>query len=165
MLVAHLPSGYLLARLSGARGVTMAAALIGAIAPDLDLIWFYLVDDRAFHHHKYWVHAPGFWLFLALVTLPLLQAFRPALLRPALVFLAAIFLHLVLDSLGGGIMWLWPLSDQLYQLVTVPPRQSHWVLSFILHWTFMAELVITAAAALLWLRRPKVTNAPDHLSR
>lgn len=165
MLIAHLPAGYLLARASRAQGLAMAAVLAGSVLPDLDLIWFYLIDDRAFHHHRYWVHAPGFWLMGALVALPLLRAFRPGWLRPALVFLAAIFLHLVLDSLGGGIMWAWPLSTDLYRLVTVPATQPHWVASFILHWTFLAELVITAAAAALWLTRPKVTHAPDHLSR
>lgn len=155
MLIAHLPSGYLLARAARARGLAMAAVLSGAVAPDFDMLWFHLIDHRAFHHHKYWVHAPGFWGMLALVALPLIRALRPSLFTPALLFLAAVFLHLFLDSLGGGIMWLWPLTTELYQLVTVPATHSHWVLSFILHWTFLAELVITGAAALLFLRRPK----------
>lgn len=156
MLIAHLPSGYLLARAARAKGQALAATLLGAVAPDFDMLWFHLIDHRAFHHHKYWVHAPGFWVLLALVALPMIRALRPALLTPALLFLAAVFLHLFLDSLGGGIMWAWPLTTDLYQLVTVPATQGHWVLSFILHWTFLAELVITAAAILLWLKRPQV---------
>lgn len=155
MLIAHLPSGYLLARATRAKGLAMGAALLGAVVPDFDMIWFHFIDHGAIHHHKYWVHAPGFWAILAILTLPLIRALRPQFLRPALIFLAAITVHLILDSLGGGIMWLWPFSTQLYELVTVPATQSHWVWSFVLHWTFLAELVITGAAALLFLRRPK----------
>ncbi len=156
MLIAHLPAGYLLARATRAKGQAMAAALLGAVLPDFDMIWFHLIDHGAIHHHKYWVHAPGFWLLLALVTLPLIRVLRPELVRPALIFLAAIALHLILDTLGGGIMWYWPFSTHLIEAVTIPATQSHWVWSFVLHWTFLAELVITGAAALLFLRRPKV---------
>ena len=156
MLIAHLPSGYLLARATRAKGQAFAAALLGSVAPDIDMIWFHLIDHGAIHHHKYWVHAPGFWAMIALVALPLIRTLKPDLMGPALIFLAAITIHLILDSLGGGIMWLWPHSTHLYELVTVPATQSHWIWSFVLHWTFLAELVITATAAFLFLRRPKV---------
>jgi hypothetical protein len=56
----------------------------------------------------------------------------------------------VLDSLAGSIMWLWPLDDTLYALVEVPPTRSHWVLSFLTHWTMLAELSVWGAALLLW---------------
>jgi hypothetical protein len=134
----------------------MTAALLGSVLPDFDMLWFHLVDHGSIHHHRYWVHAPGFWLILATLALPLIRWRAAQHLAPALIFLAAIFLHLILDSLGGGIMWGWPFSTTLHQLVTVPATHSHWVLSFLLHWTFLAELGITALAALLWLKRPKV---------
>lgn len=156
MILAHLPSGYVLARLAGQpRGLPMAAALLGAVFPDLDLIWFYLIDDRAFHHHRYWVHAPGFWLILGAVALPLIRRFAPRFLLPAVMFLAAVFLHIVLDTLAGSVMWLWPFSDRLYTLVEVPPTRSHWILSFLTHWTVLAELALILWAAVLFLRRPK----------
>lgn len=156
MLIAHLPSGYLLARATAAKGRLMGAALVGSVVPDLDMLWFHLVDHGPLHHHRYWVHAPGFWLILAVLALPLIRWRAPALFAPASIFLTAILLHLSLDSLGGGIMWGWPFSTRLHQLVTVPATHSHWVLSFLLHWTFLAELGITALAAFLWLKRPKV---------
>ena len=65
MLIAHLPSGYLLGRGAGAKGRLMAAALAGSVFPDLDMIWFHLVDHGAIHHHRYWMQAPGFWLIIA----------------------------------------------------------------------------------------------------
>lgn len=153
MLTAHLPAGYVLARGLRAPGRrATGAALLGSVLPDFDLIFFYLVDDRAFHHHRYWVHIPAFWAAIALVTLPL--AWRTAWRQPALFFFAAILLHLILDSLAGNIMWLAPFDTGLYALITVPVTRSHWILSFMLHWTFLAELAIWACAAMLFFRRP-----------
>lgn len=150
MILAHLPAGYLIGRAFGAkRGWVKAAALAGSVLPDFDLFWFYFVDDRAFHHHRYWVHVPGFWLACGIVVLPLIRMFRPGWLAPAAVFLVSILVHLILDSVGGGIMWLWPFSNHLFSLTTVPATQSHWILSFILHWSFLSEVVIIATA--LWL--------------
>ena len=158
MLTAHLPSGYLLGRLLP-KGIPylMPAALIGAVLPDIDMIWFHLIDDRAFHHHRYWVHIPAFWAAVAIVTLPI--AWRLGYLRTAFVFFAAILMHLILDTIGGGIMWGAPFSDHLHDLVTVPARYGHWVTNFILHWTFLAELAIWIAALTLWLTRPKAQAA------
>jgi inner membrane protein len=153
MLIAHLPAGYLTARAGGVdRGALLWATLLGSVFPDFDMIWFLFVDNGAIHHHRYWVHAPGFWLAVAAVTLPFLHGLWR---RAALFFLAAIFVHLILDTLAGGIMWLWPLSDHLYALVTVPASHGHWVLSFMAHWTFWLELaVIALAGGLALTRRP-----------
>ncbi|MCV2881830.1 metal-dependent hydrolase [Actibacterium sp. XHP0104] len=154
MLTAHLPSGYLLYRAQPVQALpVLAAALVGAVLPDIDMIFFYLVDHRAIHHHRYWVHVPLFWAGVAALVLPLL--YRRGWHWPGLVFFAAIGLHMVLDSIGGGIMWGAPFDTRLHALVTVPASQSHWVLSFILHWTFLAELMIWGAALTLFLRRSR----------
>lgn len=153
MLTAHLPAGYCAARLSRAQGTTFGAILLGAILPDFDMIAFHFIDHGAFHHHRYWVHIPAFWALIALVVIPVI--WRTRWRGPVLGFLAAIFLHLVLDSLSGGILWGAPLSQALYSLVTVPATQSHWVLSFVLHWTFVFEITIWLLAAWLFLNRPK----------
>lgn len=154
MLIAHLPAGYVTARAAGQRnGALLWAALIGSVFPDFDMIWFLFVDQGDIHHHKYWVHAPGFWLILAAVTLP----FLPKTARNAgLMFLAAVLIHIALDTHAGGIMWLWPLSDHLYTFVIVPATQANWVLSFILHWTFLLELAVIAVAAVLFFTRKAV---------
>lgn len=154
MILAHLPSGYLVGRAFGAqRGPVMAAALAGSVLPDLDLIWFYGIDGRAFHHHLYWVHMPGFWAMVAAVALPAVRLTMPRLWRPALAFFAALLVHLILDSIGGGIAWGWPASRDLFALVEVPASRSHWVLSFLTHWTMAPEAAIILAAAVLFLRR------------
>lgn len=152
MLIAHLPAGYVFARGLRLRGREMAAALAGAVAPDLDMIWFYLVDSSV-HHHRFWPHIPALWLGVALIGLPLLARFARGWLAAGVMFLAAVFLHLLLDSVAGSVMWLWPWNDRLYELVTVPATQDHWVLSFMLHWSFGLELAICALALWLFWRR------------
>jgi inner membrane protein len=151
MLIAHLPAGYITARAGGVQtGPLLWAALIGSVFPDFDMIWFLFVDEGAIHHHKYWVHVPGFWLIAAAITLP----FLPKAARNAgLMFLAAVLIHIVLDTHAGGIMWFWPLSDHLYTFVTVPATQANWVLSFMLHWTFMLEVAVITASLWLFLTR------------
>ncbi|MCB4457260.1 metal-dependent hydrolase [Leisingera sp. McT4-56] len=151
MLTAHLPSGYVLARLApeGHRFL-MPAALLGAVLPDFDMLWFHFIDDGSIHHHLYWVHVPAFWAAVAALTLPVLAFLARALLAPALMFFAALFLHMVLDTIGGGILWAAPFDSGLYTLVEVPAAQAHWVLSFLLHWTFLLELGVWALALYLW---------------
>lgn len=159
MLTAHLPSGYVLARsLPASIPALMPVALLGAVFPDLDMIWFHFVDSGAIHHHRYWVHVPLFWLIVAAVVLPVARL--AGYLNTAAVFFLAILMHLVLDSLSGGILWGAPFSDELYALVTVPATYGHWVISFLLHWTFLAEIVIWIAALILWKQRKHTTVAP-----
>ena len=153
MITAHLPSGYLLGRGIKARGWLMAAAVLGTVFPDFDLIWFYGVDDRAFHHHLYWVHIPAFWLVLGAALLTVLRLVAQRALPLAAAFLAGIALHLVLDTCAGGIAWAWPVSTHLVTLITVAATQSHWLLSFILHWSFLPELAIWAGALVLYFKR------------
>jgi inner membrane protein len=152
VLTAHLPSGYVLARaLPRSIPGLLPVALLGAVAPDFDMIWFLFVDDGAIHHHRYWVHIPAFWAAVAVVALPL--AWWLGYLRTGLVFFAAILMHLALDTISGGIMWGVPFSDHLFALVEVPAAYSHWVISFMLHWTFLAEVVVWLVAITLWFRR------------
>ncbi|WP_405117514.1 metal-dependent hydrolase [Phaeobacter sp. BS23] len=157
MLTAHLPSGYVLARLvPEGHGLLLPAALIGAVLPDFDMLWFHFVDHGSIHHHRYWVHIPAFWAMIAVPVLVGLACFARSLLAPAGIFFAALFLHMVLDTIGGGILWGAPFSDHLYTLVHVPATQSHWVLSFLLHWTFILELGIWALALYLWRKRSRI---------
>lgn len=152
-MIAHLPAGYLTGRTLAPSGAVLWAAVLGGIFPDFDMIWFYFVDDRAFHHHAYWVHIPAFWAAVALVALPLIRWQRPDWFAPAVAFLLAIFVHLCLDTLAGDIKWRWPFSDEFYHLVTVPARYDNWVWNFILHPVFLAEIAIWAAALFVWRRR------------
>jgi hypothetical protein len=134
----------------------LPAALIGAVLPDFDMLWFHFVDHGSIHHHRYWVHVPAFWAVVAALALPVLAFFARRCLAPAVMFFAALLLHMLLDSIGGGILWGAPFSDRLYTLVEVPASQPHWVLSFLLHWTFMLELGIWGWAFYLWRKGKRV---------
>lgn len=153
MLTAHLPSGYCLGKAKPLTGFPFLMMLLGAVFPALDMLFFHFVDNGSIHHHRYWVHIPFFWIVAAAIVLPVVwkTRFRSA----ALAFLAGNFLHLVLDSIGGGVMWGAPFSDRLWEFVTVPATQSHWILSFILHWTFLLEIAIWACAAYLMFGRTR----------
>ena len=152
MILAHLPSGYLLARGAGhRRGVMLTAALLGAVLPDFDMIWFWFVDHSV-HHHRFWPHIPAVWAGIAAITLTLAHKLRPAWFAPLAMGFAGVLLHLILDTWVGDVMWLWPYSDTFIYLFTVPATQSHWVLSFLLHWTALAELAVILAAALVFFR-------------
>ena len=75
MFIAHLPAGYLWTRfIVMKRGMAdvaspryrslMALGLIGSLLPDVDMLYFYLIDNRQHLHHGYWTHIPLSWLML-----------------------------------------------------------------------------------------------------
>jgi len=109
--------------------------------------WFYLFDDLAFEHHNYWATVSA-------VGLSGIYGLPAAHQRATLGFLLAWFSYLCLDSIVGSIMWLWPHSNRFFQLATVEPIHSHFVLSVIMHWSFALELAIWLAALSLFLMRP-----------
>ena len=160
MFIAHLPAAYLASRpilgrlrLEGDRRL-LAWGLAAGVLPDLDLLWFYLVDQRRQVHHAYLPHLPAAWLALfgswALVMFAV-RARRRA--WAALVLVAVnVGLHLVLDTVAGGIRWLWPLSQHEFVLVEVAPRYQPWYLNFLLHWSVLVELVLVGTALWSWRR-------------
>jgi inner membrane protein len=165
MLIAHLPAGYLLTswieRRAGIRSrAVMAAGLAGSILPDLDLLWFYGVSDRRTPHHDYVTHAPLAWMAAGLVAWAAvrLAGWRRGPLLVGVV-LANVLLHLALDTVVGGIRWLWPLDGVETKLVAVPHRFDFWPWNFVLHWTFALELLIVACAAWACARRRPVAVA------
>ncbi len=154
MFIAHLPAGYILTRWLQRIFGTKKYLWIGFVAsvfPDIDMLYFYFIDDRQTLHHHYWTHLPLFWLSIGATffTLGFLFKNRVTLVLTTIV-LANVMLHFVLDSVVGGINWLYPLIDHDLFLVTVPATHSFWIWSFVFHWTFLPELVITASAIVLW---------------
>src|SRR4051812_16530499 len=159
MIIGHLPAGYVVsvfahmrwARDAVARRLFITAGMAGAIAPDVDLLYFYLIDGRQHHHHTYFTHFPIVWAALLLVCVQWLNAARfkqlPAL---ALIFCINGFVHLMLDTIVGDIWWFAPFVDKPYSLFTVPAAYTPWLLSFILHWSFLLELAVLGVAIELW---------------
>ncbi len=157
MFIAHLPAGYIMARRLAPRLAPdapqarrlMAVCLVAAVLPDIDLLYFYLVDGRQTLHHDYWTHIPAFWLLSTGAAVTLFRIARAPVPWPAVAgLLAGVFLHLALDTVTGGIAWLYPYHTGSIVLVDVPARFGWWVWNFVLHWSFVLELAVVIWAAI-----------------
>lgn len=149
MFIAHIPVGVALARLITRRRLTLAVivtAAVGAVFPDFDLIRFYVWDNHQRHHHDYWTHIPAVWALIMYCWHGFCKMLRRHFGQLSAVFFAAVFSHMILDTMAGEIEWLWPFSDVGFNLVTVPATHAQWYLSFLTHWTFMFELIISVCA-------------------
>ena len=129
----------------GASQTLFLGLLVGSVLPDIDMLWFHLVDHGSTHHHHYITHRPMVWAAILLIGLAL---------RHRLVMGVGLggLLHMCLDSIAGAITWGWPFFEHTTTLVTVQPTHSHWLMSFMAHWTFQVEIAITILAAILFWR-------------
>jgi hypothetical protein len=164
VFVAHLPAGYIASKLAYRRcdplevsyPAFMLAGMAGALAPDLDLAWQYLVDNGARHHHTYFTHYPVSWLAVLGVAFAWHgEADRKEPAALWCIFALNGFVHICLDSVVGDIRWLAPFSDEFYALARVPAVHKPWWLNFLLHWSMLLEAAIVIAALALWRRKPK----------
>ncbi|MGI0115699.1 metal-dependent hydrolase [Zooshikella sp. RANM57] len=151
MFIAHLPAGYLLSKYwlstfnenSVNRKLLLAIGLLSSILPDLDLIYFYWIDNQQHSHHTYLSHIPIFWAGLFLVLLSISTIVQSRVIKHFVVISALnIILHFILDSVVGDILWLYPFNSDPYALFHVSPKYEWWVLNFFLHWSFLFEIGI-----------------------
>jgi inner membrane protein len=156
MIFAHLPSGYILARSAPSKFSkrwTILAALIGSIFPDIDLA-YYWTFGTASSHHDYFTHLPVFW---AVVTLGLfLCRGRSILTRKQIqisaVFLSAVWLHLILDTVCGAIAWMYPFSQTKFSFFTHGHPYNFWLWNEVFSWTFSFEFLIFAIAGIVYVQ-------------
>jgi inner membrane protein len=163
MFIGHLPARYVAAKLllkqfadaGVATKLFVLVGVLGAIAPDFDMFYFYLIDNRQNHHHTYWPHSPALWLAI-LVTSSIWFKFAHKKSGAALALIFSIngFIHMLLDSIVGDIWWLAPVIDQPYALFTVEAVYKPWWLNFILHWSFALEILVFFWAIYLWRSKP-----------
>ncbi|MBU2566214.1 metal-dependent hydrolase [Patescibacteria group bacterium] len=155
MFIAHLPAGFCLTKYIQQKARIKKFLLVGlfaSILPDIDLIYFYLFDGKQHLHHDYWIHIPFYWLVLTVLTLAVIFfSKKKKSYIIAIIFFANIFLHLLLDTVVGKIMWLYPFTADAYSLFTVPNNHKNWILNFTLHWTFLIEICIVACSLLTFL--------------
>lgn len=105
--VTHLLWGYVLARSLTSRPGHLLLGMACGVLLDVGAV----VPLMA--HHG-WLHTPVFVFF---VSLTLWGAGRDQLML--LVPLVGMGSHLVLDSVGAGVMWLWPVSEASYALLPI----------------------------------------------
>ncbi len=153
MFIGHLPGGYLVARAlwRNSPRIVFIAGLIGAVLPDIDMLWFHLVDHGTVHHHEYITHRPAIWTAILAIG---------AVLRNQIVVALGIggLVHMALDSIVGAIAWGWPFSDVATPLVVVPATHENWVMSFLTHWTFHVEIALTLVALIVAIRANFFSN-------
>jgi inner membrane protein len=158
MFIAHMPAGYLITRYIQHRCKNRSLhvlwlGLIASVFPDIDLFYFFLIDHRSTAHHHYITHLPLAWLALSLIIGAILITAKK---RHYFIFLGVAFanvmLHMVLDSIAATIYWLYPLYDMAINLIDVTPRYHWWVWNFLLHWTFLYEILIIILALHVWAR-------------
>jgi inner membrane protein len=162
MIIGHMPAGYIVSKLLFARfepfGVRLKpflwAGVLGAVAPDLDMLYFHLVDHRAHHHHTYITHFPLLWgaLLIAGTTWLRLSSVKPRAASAVIFSLNGLF-HVVLDSIVGDVWWLAPFLDKPFSFFTVPALYKPWWLNFIFHWSFALEIAVVVWALYLWRGR------------
>ena len=167
MILAHLPTGYVLGRLlhqpfarTGlAPRSLMVACLLGSIAPDLDFL-YYLIDGSR-HHHIFFTHYSVFWVTLLIATALWYGLARdkrwPAL---ALALTLNAFVHVCLDSVAGSIRWLAPVSFEPYSLITVPRVTGSRRLDYVIHWSSWLELIPMVWAGWLWRHKAVARSGP-----
>ena len=170
MFIAHLPAGYIFSKYSLPffkkhrinPWYFIAAGIAGALTPDLDMLYFYFVDQRQHHHHTYWSHYPIVWFSLLCVSMVWLRwASTKRYSVLALIFSFNGFIHMLLDTVVGDIWWFAPFVDKPFALFSVPSVYKPWWLNFILHWTFLLELGICLWALVVW-RRARLAHNENH---
>lgn len=168
MFIAHAPAGFiyghLLAKLPVAKQLNKkalyACCILGSLAPDLDLLYFYFSDHRQYNHHTYWSHLPIAWLLMVIFACFVQRLDRyKCLAWYFILFTSSAFFHLLLDTVVGDIWWLVPIYNKPFSLITVPAVYSPWWLNFIFHWTFAFEVFIVAGALVLVFQKRSPNSA------
>lgn len=176
LLPGHIAAGYIVGKallaaggfeLSGHdKNIVLGTILAASIAPDLDLIYYFvknksakLANDRS--HHDLVPHAPLPWLLAGLIVYILGGSDLSKAL--GLAIWVGSWTHFVLDSIEYGIMWLWPFSKKRFcihktqiQAPVIESTTKFYAEAFrkvyMKNWTFWIELMIIAAAVYLYLR-------------
>jgi inner membrane protein len=164
MFIGHLPAGYILTKTLQKDIKTtkyLFVGLVASILPDIDILYFYLIDNRQNLHHSYWMHTPYYWLIIGAITLSAIWLLKKKKYYvAAIIFFANIFLHLILDTIVGKIAWLYPFTAKAFYLFDVPAVYNFWVYNFIFHWTFLFEITLLAWAGYILIKERFLKTSP-----
>ena len=155
MTFGHLSAGYITSKLlfkpfehqSVYSKAFIFWGLIGSIAPDFYVLYYFLVDHILPNHHKYFTHFPLFWLTLLMMSLFWIQVHHHRNQNPASAFIFTFngFIHTLLDTVTGEIWWLAPFVNKPFSLVAVRSE-----IPYFTDWTFGIELFLLLLALSLW---------------
>ena len=166
MFIGHLPAGYILTKKLQKNMKTTKYLLVGLIAsilPDIDILYFYLIDNRQNLHHSYWSHIPFYWLIIGVIAFSIIWLLKKRnCYIAATIFFANIFLHLFLDTIVAKIEWLFPFTDRAYYIFDVPAVYGFWVYNFVFHWTFLFEIGIIVWASYILIKERSLRTSPNN---
>ena len=175
MLIGHAPAGYLITKLFISKiplklvkqiggGRLLLVGILSSLMLDLDLLYFYTFDGRQHAHHSYWTHIPLYWFCILLVPTALSFALRNATMAAySAVISINVFAHLLLDTVVGKIMWLYPLSTRNIALFNVPFVYNRWIYNFVFHWSFLLEITLVMIAV-YYMVKPKIPQGIHKLA-
>ncbi len=69
------------------------------------------------------------------------------------------------DTPYDCILWVYPWSERDFHWLTVPATRSWWVWSFVFDWSFLFEVAICVAAAVLFVVRRNVLITKSNRKR
>ena len=171
MFIGHLPAGYVLTRALWVALLRvpmpkwrpfLLAGLVSSILPDMDLLYFYLIDNRQHPHHSYWTHLPFYGVIVGILMLLFIVISKRKQWLPYVIVVGAnIFLHLCLDTIVGKVRWLYPISNRDFYFFSVPRIHSWYVWDFVLHWTFLLEFIPIIAAIYVYTQWPSPIEASE----
>ena len=101
-------------------------------------------------HHSYWTHTPFFWIIVFCLLLLLSKVRSNKNLRNASIFfISNVIIHLFLDTIAGGIYWLFPFSKSKFVILDVPVKSTSWIFNFVFFWTSTLEGILIIIAAIV----------------
>lgn len=168
MIFAHAPAGWLTAgwtkRVWSTAGFTrvqgwwlLGIGAIGGVFPDIDLLYFHFISAEV-SHRQLPTHTVVFYLPVLLLV-GLIARWKKAwfVSGAAWCFGIGVLSHLVTDSVGGAIMWLWPVVKEPYGLFSIPAiaRSAHASRLFL--YNFLMEGVWISV--FFWMWGPKIFSA------
>lgn len=128
MIFAHTPIAFLIPYYSRKKWsqnlsskqikIVFIIAIIGGLFPDIDLLYYYLFAAD-FSHHEAFTHSAFIYLILFCVLYLLFYLLKNNFYKKIITFFfLGVLSHLLADSVGAGVIWLYPFSKEMYGLTS-----------------------------------------------
>lgn len=165
MIFAHGPLGWLSAgwiqriwnkaTLSpGQRWWLLGIGAVGGLFPDIDLLYFHWISAEV-SHRQLPTHTVLFYLPIIVLVIALARWRKAWFIYGATwCFGLGVLTHLLTDSVGGAIMWLWPFVREPFGLFSIPAIAQSAHASRLFLYNFLMEGMWIAL--FFWLWGPKV---------
>lgn len=133
------------------KKLLILSAILGA-AVDLDMLFVWFFDGRN-SHREFLTHTPILYVFITVIILGFGAVLKnKKVFAIGKVFFVATITHIILDSLFGGIMWLFPFSDEFYGLMLFDSLANSLYGVYSLFINYSLEALFFALAGVIVLR-------------